>query len=280
MRRVIIALLLILPSFGLLAQQPDKHDIFKNMMATIDNLKTLTFKLDKSERINGKMVPGSQSVKVNVKPFKTYVLVHVPDKGAEVLYIEGENDGNAKVSPNKFPYMTLNLDPEGSILRNNQHHSVRQLGFAYTGKVLKHVYDSYKDKIEDYVTIHGEVTYDGRMCWNVTLTNKQYALNDYTVKAGENVIDIARKTHSNEYELLEINKLNGYDKVKAGQVIKVPNTYCKRIEMYIDKENFLPIYQKMYDGNGLIAVYEYKGLKVNPTIKPEEFTATYSGYNF
>lgn len=280
MRRVTLAFLLILPSFTLLAQQPDKHDIFKKMMATIDNMKTVTFKLDKSERFNGKMIPGSQTVKVNVKPFKTYVLVHMPDKGAEVLYIEGENDGNAKVSPNKFPYMTLNLDPDGSILRKDQHHSVKQLGFTYTGNVLKHVYDNYKDKIEDYVTVHGEVTYDGRKCWNVTLTNKQYAYNDYTVKAGEDIIAIARKTHTNEYELLELNKLSGYDKVKAGQVIKVPNTYCKKIEMYIDQENYLPIYQKMYDANGLIAVYEYKNLKVNPTIKAEEFTAGYAGYNF
>jgi outer membrane lipoprotein-sorting protein len=278
--RLILALALLLPSFLSQAQEPDKHDIFKNMMASIDKIKTLTFKLDKSERIGGKMVPGSQTVKVQAKPFKTYVLVHVPDKGAEVLYIEGENNGNAKVSPNKFPFMTLNLDPEGSILRNNQHHSVRQLGFEYTGKVLKHVYDQYKDKMEDYVQIHGEVNYDGRKCWNVTLTNKQYALNDYTVKAGENVIDIARKTHTNEYELLELNKLSGYDKVKAGQVIKVPNTYCKKIEMYIDQQNHLPIYQKMYDANGLIAVYEYKNLKINPPIKPEEFTTTYEGYKF
>lgn len=278
--RLILALLFTFPSFGAIAQNPDKHDIFKNMMASIDKIKTLTFKLDKSERINGKMVPGSQTVKVQAKPFKTYVLVHVPDKGAEVLFIEGENNGNAKVSPNKFPYMTLNLDPEGSILRNNQHHSVRQLGFEYTGKVLKHVYDQYKDKMEDYVQVHGEVTYDDRKCWNVTLTNKQYALNDYTVKAGENVIDIARKTHTNEYELLEVNKLSGYDKVKVGQVIKVPNTYCKKIEMYIDQENFLPIYQKMYDATGLIAVYEYKNLKINPPIKPEEFTASFPGYGF
>lgn len=263
-----------------MAQELDKHELFRKMMSTIDNIKTLTFKLDKSERINGKLVPGSQTVKVQASPFKTYVLVHVPDQGAEVLYVEGANNGNAKVSPNKFPFMTLNLDPEGSILRNNQHHSVKQLGFSYTGKVLKHVYDHYKDKINDYVEVHGEVTYEGRKCWNVTLINKQYALKDHTVKAGENVIDIARKLHANEYEILEINKLNGYDKVKTGQVLKVPNSYCKKIEMYIDQENYLPVYQKMYDATGLIAVYEYKNLKINPTIKPEEFTPTYEGYKF
>jgi len=278
--RLILALLVVLSAQSITAQTLDKNELFSKMMANIDGIKTLTFRLDKSERINGKMIPGSQDVKLQASPFKTYLKIHAPNKGAEVLYVEGWNGNQSKVNPNAFPFMTLNLDPEGSILRKDQHHSVRQLGFTYTGKVLNHVYKTYKEKMDDYVTVHGDVTYDGRKCWNVTLTNKEYALNNYTVKAGETVIDIARKTHTNEYELLEINNLNGYDKVKAGQVIKVPNSYCKKIEMYIDQQNYLPVYQKMYDAKGLIAVYEYKGLKINPSIKPEEFTPEFSGYKF
>ena len=274
---VLVALLSIQPAFS---QNVDKHQLFKNMMTTIDGIKTMTFRLDKSERIDGKMIPGSQDVKLQASPFKTYLKIHAPNKGAEVLFIEGANGNQSKVNPNAFPFMTLNLDPEGSILRKDQHHSVRQLGFTYTGKVLNHVYKTFNTKIDDYVTVNGEVTYDGRKCWNVTLNNKEYALNNYTVKAGESVIDIARKTHTNEYELLEINKLSGYDKVKAGQIIKVPNSYCKKIEMYIDQQNSLPIYQKMYDAKGLIGVYEYKNVKINPTIKPEEFTTEFSGYKF
>jgi LysM repeat protein len=278
--RFIFALLFIVSAQSVAAQTLDKSELFNKMMASIDNIKTLTFRLDKSERINGKMIPGSQDVKLQASPFKTYLKIHAPNKGAEVLYVDGWNGNQSKVNPNAFPFMTLNLDPEGSILRKDQHHSVRQLGFTYTGKVLNHVYKTYKTKMDDYVTVHGEVTYDGRKCWNVTLTNKEYALNNYTVKAGETVIDIARKTHTNEYELLEINNLSDYGKVKAGQVIKVPNSYCKKIEMYIDQQNYLPVYQKMYDTKGLIAVYEYKGLKINPSIKPEEFTPEYSGYKF
>lgn len=249
-------------------------------MATIDGIKTLSFKMDKTERIKGKMVAGSQDVKLNVKPFQVYLKVHVPNKGAEVLYREGENNGNAKVNPNAFPYLTLNLDPDGSILRKGQHHSVKELGFGYTGDLLNHVYNKYKSKINEYVKVNGEITYDGRKCWNVTLTNKEYKIETYTVQAGENILQIARKLRLDEYSLLELNDIKSFDDVKAGQTIKVMNSLCKQIEMYIDQENYLPLYQKLYDEKGLMAVYEYSNLKINPTFKPEEFTENYEGYKF
>jgi len=262
------------------SQDVDKHEMFRKMMGTINTINTLSFKLDKTERIKGKMMPGSQDVKLNVKPFKVYLKVHVPNKGAEVLYIEGQNNGNAKVNPNTFPYMTLNLDPDGDILRKDQHHSVKELGFGYTGDLLNHVYTKYKDKINDYVKINGDITYDGRKCWNVTLSNQEYKIENYTVQAGENVLKIARKLRLDEYALLELNNIKGFDDVKSGQTIKVPNTLCKQIEMYIDKETYLPLYQKLYDEKGLMAVYEYSNLKINPKFKPEEFTEDYSDYKF
>ena len=250
------------------------------MMSTIEGIKTLSFKMDKTERIKGKMMPGSQDVKLNVKPFRVYLKVHVPNKGAEVLYREGENKGNAKVNPNAFPYMTLNLDPDGDILRKDQHHSVKQLGFAYTGDLINHVYQKYKSKIEDYVTINGEVTYDGRKCWNVTLTNKEYKIEDYTVLAGEDIIKIARKLRLDEYSLLELNGKRNFDDVKAGQTIKVPNSLCKQIEMYIDQENYLPLYQKLFDEKGLMATYEYTKLKINPHFHADEFSTEFKDYDF
>ncbi len=262
------------------AQEVDKHEVFRKMMSTIEGIKTLSFKMDKTERIKGKMMPGSQDVKLNVKPFRVYLKVHVPNKGAEVLYREGENKGNAKVNPNAFPYMTLNLDPDGDILRKDQHHSVKQLGFAYTGDLINHVYQKYKSKIEDYVTINGEVTYDGRKCWNVTLTNKEYKIEDYTVLAGEDIIKIARKLRLDEYSLLELNGKRNFDDVKAGQTIKVPNSLCKQIEMYIDQENYLPLYQKLFDEKGLMATYEYTKLKINPHFHADEFSTEFKDYDF
>jgi outer membrane lipoprotein-sorting protein len=134
--------------------------------------------------------------------------------------------------------------------------------------------------MNDYVQINGEITYDSRKCWNVTLTNKEYAIESYTVKAGEDIIKIARKLRLDEYSLLELNGIKNFDDVKAGQTIKVPNSLCKKIEMYIDKENYLPLYQKLFDDKGLMATYEYTNLKINPGFKAEEFTTDYSEYDF
>ncbi len=265
---------------GVTAQDLDKHEMFRKMMATIDGIKTLSFKLEKTERIKGKMMPGAQDVKLNVSPFMVYLKVHVPNKGAEVLYIEGTNKGNAKVNPNAFPYMTLNLDPDGSILRKDQHHSVKELGFGYTGDLLDYVYKKYKSKMDDYVQINGEVMYDGRKCWNVTLTNKEYAIEPYTVQSGETILTIARKLRLDEYSLLELNDIKNFDDVKTGQKIKVMNSLCKKIEMYIDKENYLPLYQKLFDEKGLMATYQYSNLKINPHFHADEFNAEYKEYDF
>lgn len=263
-----------------MAQKPDIDQLFQDMKTAVKGHRTLTFRLFKSERMKGKMEDGDQNVKVNMNPFKVYVKIHAPNKGAEVIYQEGENDGNCLVNPNAFPFMNLNLDPDGSILRKGQHHSVKQLSFKYTGDVLNHVYDRYKEKMNEYVEYKGDVTWKGRSCYHLVLDNKQYGFEEYTVLAGENLIDVARKTYTNEYMLLEQNGLKSFDSVKAGQKIKVPNSYCKSIIMYVDKELKLPIYQKMFDEKGHCATYEYSDLKVNPAISASEFTKDYKDYDF
>jgi outer membrane lipoprotein-sorting protein len=278
-RAVLLPFLLLL-SAPALAQTPSREQIYQGMMSTIKNIRTLRFHLYKSERIKGEMKAGEQDVKLNQTPFKVYLKVKSPNAGAEVLYLEGTNSNNALVYPGSFPYVNLNLDPDGSILRKDQHHSVKELGFKYTGEVIGTLHDRFKDKMNEYFQVLGEVEYKGVKCYKVFIDNKQYAYENYTVKAGENLLTIARRLKVNEYMLLEQNKLGSFTSVKAGQVIKVPNSYCKTIEAYIDKQTFLPIYQKMSDEHGLVAIYEYSGLKVNPTIAPEEFTEDFKDYKF
>ncbi|MCK6649188.1 MAG: DUF1571 domain-containing protein, partial [Bacteroidia bacterium] len=72
----------------------------------------------------------------------------------------------------------------------------------------------------------------------------------------------------------------GYNDVKEGQVIKVPNAYAKMTLLLVDKEHLLPVNNKVFDEKGLFETYEYFDLKVNPPIAPEEFTKDFKGYNF
>ncbi len=260
---------------------PAHTELFDKMMASIANVKTLKFRLVKNERMaNGKMAPGDQQVKMSTTPFKCYLKIAKPNAGAEVLYISGTNNNNALVNPNAFPYINLNLDPYGDILRTDQHHTIHELGFVYTGELLKDAHDRYKEKIDEFMKNEGIIKWDGRDVYKIVLDNKEYKYVDYTVLAGEDLIKIARKKKVGEYNLMEINGMKNFTSVKAGQVIKVPITYAKRIVVYIDKLTYLPIYQELYDTKGLMATYEYHNLVVNPVIAPEEFTKGYKDYGY
>ncbi len=284
MKKIILLLLVSVVSLQSLHAQkevvPDKKELTEKMLASIRNLKSLKFRLWKQERLKGKMEIGEQEVKMMVKPFKAYLFNYLPNVGAEVLFLEGQNDNKALVNPNSFPWTNLNLDPFGDILRKGQHHTLFELGFEYTGGLLNDVYKKFGAKLNEYCTIEGSVHYANRDCWKVLLENKEYKLVDYTVLPGENLIKIAKKLWVSEYALLEMNNLRNYDAVKPGQKIKVPTSYAKKVVLYIDKINYLPIYQQLFDDKGLFAEYKYSNLLVNPKLSDEEFTKGYKGYKF
>lgn len=262
------------------AQAPDERVLFRRMITAIDDIRTLTCTMERSERIGGRMVTGSQALKLSTRPFKVYLKMMAPDAGTEVLFVEGANGGKARVNPSRMPGKALNLDPDAGLLRKGRHHSVREIGLSYLGGILKNVYDRYADHIEEWMRIKGEVTHDGRKCWVVELTNGNYALHDVAMRPGENVIGLARRTFTNEHELLELNGLRSYDVTGPGRTLKVPDTYFKSIELHVDQATFIPVYQKIFDAKGVIATYDLKNVRLNPVIAPEEFTPSYKEYGF
>ncbi|HIA36421.1 MAG TPA: LysM peptidoglycan-binding domain-containing protein, partial [Flavobacteriales bacterium] len=103
----------------------------------------------------------------------------------------------------------------------------------------------------------------------------------YTVKKGQTILDIAEERLINEYMIVSVNPgVDDYNDVSEGQKIKIPVVYVKKSILYIDKINYLPIKQVMYDDKGLFEEYEFLNLKVNSTIYEEEFTEGYKDYNF
>jgi len=59
--------------------------------------------------------------------------------------------------------------------------------------------------------------------------------------------------------ILEKNSktVDDYEDVEENQEILILNLYCKKITFYVDKENFLPIRQLIYDDKGLFEEYRY-----------------------
>jgi outer membrane lipoprotein-sorting protein len=256
-------------------------DMVEQMMTNIRAVKTAKYHLIKNERYEGKIIKSEQEIKQNVNPMKVYLkILKGPHSGTELVYVKGKNEDKALVSAGSV-VPTISLSLFSPLVRDKQRHTLYELGFLYTGDLIYDSYLKYKDKAEEYTTYEGTIMFDNRTCHKVTLDNKEYKLKDYTVQEGENLIKIARRLKLDEYSLLEYNpSVKDYTAVKPGQVIKIPDTFCKKVIMYIDAKTFLPVYQKTFDQNGFVAEYEYRKLHVNILIPDKEFEKDYEGYGF
>ena len=262
------------------AQKTPYHtkDIVFKMIKSINDLERLKYSLKIIERGKKGYNYYESSVKLNRKPRKIYLYI----KGIELLWVDGWNGNKAYVKPNSFPYVNLSLDPLGFLMRQDQHHTLNEMGVDYFGSVIRYIATKYGDKFDQYFRIEGDERINNRPCYKIIIDNKDFGYENYTVGDNESITSIARKLHVSEYMILEINpKLNDYfDILKRGQVLKVPTAYAKHVTLYIDQLYFLPISIKILDDKGLFEQYDYHFLQVNPKIDDAEFTKDYKDYKF
>ena len=259
------------------ASMTGKEIIFK-MIKSIDDVERLKYSLKITERGKKGYNHYESSVKLNRKPRKIYLYI----KGIELLWVNGWNGNKAYVKPNSFPFVNLSLDPLGFLMRQDQHHTINEMGFDYFGSVVEYIALKVGDKFDQYFKLEGEERYNNRPCYKVIIDNKDFGYENYTVGTNESITSIARKLHISEYMILEVNpKLNDYfDILKKGQLLKVPNAYAKHVTLYIDQLYFLPIGVKILDDKGLYEQYDYHYLQVNPKFEDAEFTKDYKDYKF
>lgn len=276
---VVITLGLLLASFSPQRETVgyNAREIINDVLVSIAKIKTMRYNLQCNERIKGKMQHTESEVKLQISPRKLYLSL----KGPEVLWVEGTNDGDALINPGSFPYMNLNLDPFGSLMRKDQHHTIHEMGLQYLADILKDGIRRAGDKFDKYFVILGEEKYDGRNCYKLSIAFPDYSWKPYIVKQGEDLTSLARKLHLSEYMILEKNpEVTWFNDVKNAQVIQVPDAYAKLTILLIDKELLLPVNNKVYDEQGLFETYEYYNLQINPSISSDEFTKDYKDYNF
>lgn len=253
-------------------------DIVFKMVKSINELERLKYSLKIIERGKKGFNYYESSVKLNRKPRKIYLYI----KGIELLWVSGWNNNKAYVKPNSFPYVNLSLDPLGYLMRQDQHHTLNEMGVDYFASIIEYIALKDLDKFDSYFKYEGDERVNNRPCYKIIIDNKDFAYENYTVGEHESITSIARKLHISEYMILEVNpKLNDYfDILKKGQVLKVPNAYAKHVTLYIDQLYFLPISIKILDDKGLYEQYDYHFLQVNPKIDDEEFTKNYKDYKF
>jgi outer membrane lipoprotein-sorting protein len=254
------------------------QEIVEKMLKSIDDAKTLSFNFKQMARINGSIKKSEINARLQVSPRKIFIHIMQPKHNVKILY-NSEKGSKVTVKPNSFPFIPIELDPLSNILRDDNHHTIFELGYTFTGEILKEAFKNAGNDFNKYFECKGIVDFEGKSCYAVVINYDDFKFIDYTVKAGENLRSIAQSKKLSEYMILENNpKLKDYNDVKAGQVIKIPTGYAKKTILYIDKELFLPVMMSMFDDKGLYERFEYRDLKVNPKFPESEFLKTNKEY--
>jgi hypothetical protein len=255
------------------------REIIEHMLDSIRNIKTQACSVKATERIGKRILIAESYIKINVSPRKIYF--HSPEKGAELLWVEGTNKGNALVHSKTIPLMNFDLDPYGSILRKDQHHTIFDLGSSYIGITIANTILKAPKEFDKHFTYAGTLTWNNRECYQVIVSYPNYKYIEYITKRGETVTSIAHKLNTSDYKIRYKNDLSSYfGSIKEGKKLTIPIPYSNKAIMYIDKKTYIPISITVYDEEGLYEAYEFTSMRVNPAFKSDEFLKSYKGYNF
>jgi outer membrane lipoprotein-sorting protein len=262
-----------------LVKGQDAQSITQQMISTVKSMQSLSYTSDLKERVNGTMKTEKASFKINVSPFNIYMYQYFPKLGAQCLYVTGKNGGKARVNTNSFPWITLSLLPEGTLMLEKRHHSVFDAGFLYTALTLENLLNKYQnDKV---MTMNGIVKMQGADCYYITFTNPNYRMVNYTTQPNETPQSIAKKINLNFYSILENNpKLKVIDQIKPGTKLIIPTNYASKMEIYIHKDKFYPVCLRVYDNKGLYEEYSFFDVLINPQFKEIDFSEDNPNYGF
>ncbi|MFY0626249.1 MAG: DUF1571 domain-containing protein [Reichenbachiella sp.] len=282
MKRIAIIVTLTFVLFGF---SDSKKDLaiqkVKGLFTSTQSISTMSYEFIRTERIDGELVKNHSKVKMQRKPYSIYVQEIAPNAGLEILYPDPQEENKALINPNGFPWINLRLDPMGDLMRKGQHHTVHEGGYDYIVSVMEYIFYKYRTRLTDIVAYDGISIYNGRSCDMITLHNPGFKYINYTVSKGETVTSIATKYRLNEYMIMEKNKGLGFSSsLRAGDIIKIPSDYSSSMTICVDRERQIPLSMKIYDDEGLFEHYEFKNVEINPNLRPEEFSDSFTAYNF
>lgn len=267
------------------ATENQARAIIEKSLTAVKASKSCVYTMKGYERVKGKKELFHTEIftKVNLNPWSIYGRVATkPHEGTELLFVKGERGDKVRVNPGKF-LPTVTLAPTSSLLTGDQHHLLLSSGFGlYTriiGSAMKRA-DEQKgfDQVFKYV---GDVTFDGKPCYKITVTDPTYTLTTATAKPGETLYSFTQRMLVPEYAVMELNPfVKGFETDLSNKTLKIPSAFAQTSTLFIDKTTLFPVYQEMADDKGVFERYEYYGLKVNPTFKANEFTEDFSDYKF
>lgn len=252
------------------------EQLVSRLRLAIDNLKTLRCTVHAQERLGTKYTQANSTMKLGYAPLRIFLR---NKKGVEVLWVTGQNDGDAWVYPNSFPYVTLNLDPNGTLMRRSQHHSVLDAGYGMVADILRGSAQRPDRSYERSFRYTNDTTVAGRPCYQLRSDFPKFRYVTYTAGKGETVTQVADKFGCGEYRIMEKNGVAADAPLPSGKVLQVPNSYGTRTLICVDKKLFLPILIRTEDDKGLFEEFKFLDLVANQPIPAQEFTKVFKDYN-
>lgn len=285
MRFLKFSILILIPLLFLTGNQPSANTSCRTVVArvlkSINNIKTQQCIVKSIENNDGSLSLAESFVKLNISPKKIYYKNE--EKGTELIWVKGENGGDAIVHSRAIPFMNFNLDPYGSLMRRENHHTIFDLGFKYIGHIVANavVSSSAPGEFDKHFSLGDSLTWNDIDCHQVVIDFPEYKYIAYTVSKGETASSIAMKFSTSDYKIREKNDLSSYyGSIKAGKKLLIPTPYGSKVVLYVDKQRYIPICVKIYDENGLFESYEFYDVKINIPFAEDEFSEDNEDYSF
>ncbi len=245
------------------------------MSTAIEGLKYLRCTVKAQERVGDRINQARSLMKLTYKPLRIYIK---NQKGVEVLWVAGQNDGDAWVYPASFPYVTLSLDPKGKLMRSNQHHTALQAGFGTISDLLRTTGLRQDNTFSRSFRYVGDTTVQGHSNYILRSDFPQFRYVSYKAGKNETIGTVAERFGCGEFRIIERNGLAIGDKIPEGKVLQVPNGYGRRTILCVDPKTYLPTLVQVNDEKGLFEKFEFLDVVPNQPIPVEEFTKDYNGY--
>ena len=280
MRILLLAAVLLASAFQYVPINPCRT-ILDEMIVGIRNMNTYEYKVESRELVDGEYKKSVAIVKAQNGPFRIYMRVVNDSKSPEILYNEGQRDGDVLITPNGFPYFNLKLDPDGWIMRRDRHHNIKTAGFSYVAGMMEWSQKTAGKNYDRYFKYLGDTTYNGHDCHLIIIDVFDFRLLDYTIQKGERIDRIAERLFLNDYMIVDKNPdVDDFQDVKEGQVIKLPSAYGRKIVMFIHKQQLIPYYQEIHDENGLYESYSYEYIRKDAKLGEIDFSPENPDYGF
>jgi hypothetical protein len=254
---------------------PTTEQLTTRLSAAISNLKSLRCTVKAQERVGGKINQARSIMKLTYNPLRIYIK---NQKGVEVLWVAGQNDGDAWVYPASFPYVTLSLDPKGKLMRSNQHHTVLQAGFGTIADLLRTTGLRQDNAFSRSFRYTGDTTLQGRTSHVLRSNYPQFRYVSYKAGKNETISSVAERFGCGEFRVFERNGLSVGEPIPEGKVLQVPNSYGRRTVVCVDPKTYLPTLVQVDDDKGLFERFEFFDVVSNQPIPLVEFTKDYKDY--